>query len=560
MGATGSVAPTFLTKVSLVKPLDPKLLSHAAPARRYVALVTLTGIISAALIIAQCFLISLAISPVIDGTADLSDALPLVGMLALVVLGRMFVTWVQESFGHRAALETIADLRGQVLARAGALGPRWLASKTTSIVTFTTRGLDDLEPYFVKYLPQLLLTATVTPASLIVILLLDWPSAILIVFCLPIIPIFMILIGKMTENTSQKKLAAMASLGDQVLDLIAGLPTLKALGRERGPAKRVDELGKSYTETTMAALRIAFLSGTVLEFLATLSTALVAVEVGFRMVYGYLDLTTGLVIIMLTPEIFKPLREVGSQYHASTDGLAAAEQAIAVIETPVPARGDTSSPDLSHSDIVIANLSVEAEGRGVTAPANLSAVIRPGRITALEGPSGAGKSTTVSVLLGLLEPTSGTVTVGGVPLTAIDPDSWWSQITWVPQRPVLVPGTVAENIGGVDDAAAALTGFDEVLATLPNGWETPIGQGGVGLSLGQRQRLALTRALRERRPLLVLDEPTAHLDARSENQIVSAVRAAQANGQTVLIIAHRQTLLDIADEVITVTAMEGAAS
>lgn len=541
-----------------MKPLDPKLLSHAAPARRYIVLVTITGTLSAALIIAQCFLISLAISPVIDGTAGPQDALPFVGALGLVVLGRMLITWVQESFGHRAALETISTLRKKVLDRAGSLGPRWLASRTSSIVTFTTRGLEDLEPYFVKYLPQLLLCATVTPASLIVVLLLDWPSAILIVFCIPIIPVFMILIGKMTENTSEKKMAAMESLGDQVLDLIAGLPTLKSLGREQGPARRVDDLGKSYTSTTMAALRIAFLSGTVLEFLATLSTALVAVEVGFRMVYGYLDLTTGLIIIMLTPEIFKPLREVGSQFHASTDGLAAAEQAITVIETPLPERGKAEAPDLATTDIVIADLSVIAEGRGITAPADLTATVRHGSITVLAGPSGAGKSTTVSVLLGLLTPTSGSISAAGIPVSHMAEESWWSQITWVPQRPVLVPGTVAENVGGTAHEAAALTGFDEVVAQMPQGWDTQIGQGGVGLSLGQRQRLALTRALRENRPLLVLDEPTAHLDAQSEEQIITAVKAAKAQGQTVLIIAHRQTLLDIADEVITVGAVEAA--
>lgn len=539
-----------------MKPLDPRLLSHAAPARRYVLLVTVTGILSAALIIAQCFLISYAISPIIDGSADAADSLPFVGSLALVFLGRMAVTWVQESFGHRAALATISELRGNVLRRAGELGPRWLATRASSIVTFTTRGLEDLEPYFVNYLPQLLLTATVTPASLIVILLLDWPSALIIVFCIPVIPVFMILIGKMTEATSKRKLAAMESLGDQVLDLIAGLPTLKALGRERGPVTRVDSLGTSYTSTTMAALRVAFLSGSVLEFLATLSTALVAVEVGFRMVYGHLDLTTGLIIIMLTPELFKPLREVGSQFHASTDGLAAAQEAIDIIETPIPEKGTLPSPDLSRTDISIDHLSLAAEGRGIVAPAGLSGVIRHGQITALAGPSGSGKSTTVAVLLGLLEPTDGSVTVDGAAVGDIDPESWRSQITWVPQRPVLVPGTVADNVGGIDDDAARLSGFDEVIDELPHGWQTKIGQGGVGLSLGQRQRLALTRALRERRPLLVLDEPTAHLDAASESTVVAAVRAAKANGQTVLIIAHRQTLLEIADEVITVSAVE----
>lgn len=542
-----------------MKPLDPKLLKHAPPARAYVGLVIAIGVVSAGLILAQCFLIAYSAAPVIAQGKSLADVSGRIIALAGVIAARAALSYITEALGHRAGLATIAELRGRVLDRAIELGPRWLAVRTTQTVTMVSRGLDALEPYFVAYLPQLFLCVTVTPATLFVIGYLDIASALLLVLCIPLIPVFMILIGKMTAATSKKKLETMERLGDQVLDLIAGLPTLKALGREQGPKRRVAELGENYTAATMSALRIAFLSGTVLEFLAILSTALVAVEVGFRMVYGLLDLPTGLVIIMLTPEVFKPLREVGSQFHASADGVAAAEAAFEILEVPAPAPGTSPAPDLASTDIVLDNLSVEAPGRGLYAPAGACGIIAPGRITALRGASGAGKTTTVLSLLGLVEPTEGAATCGGQEIGSIDRNSWWEQITWVPQRPVIPPGTLASYVGPGDrDRAAALTGFDGVLASSELGWDSVVGQGGVGLSVGQRQRLALTRALMKRRPLLILDEPTAHLDAASEGEIIAAVRAARDAGMTVLVIAHRDALLEAADAIIDIRAQEVA--
>lgn len=539
-----------------MKPLNPELLRHARPALTYVVLVALTGIITAGLIIAQCFLIANAAAPIIDGRATFHDVLPLIGYLALVIALRAVVQHIQNSLGHRASLRTIAQLRSDVLERASHMGPRWLATRTNQIVTLTSRGLDALEPYFVAYIPQLILCATVTPATLLIVLWLDWLSAVMLVFCIPLIPIFMILIGKMTASHSAKKLAAMQRLGDQVLDLIAGLPTLKGLGREQGPKKAVKSIGDEYTKTTMSALRVAFLSGTALEFLATLSTALVAVEVGLRMVYGYLDLATGLAIIMLTPEIFKPLREVGSQYHNSADGVAAADQALEILRETPPASGSVQAPNPATSPIELIDLSIEAPGRGTFAPANLTATIEPGKVTALAGPNGAGKTTTVRAILGLLAPTSGDIRIDGRSITTLDRESWWSHITWVPQRPVIPPGTIADHVGDGPSVARAaqLTGLDTIVDSLPDGWQTPVGHGGVGLSVGQRQRLALTRALVEQANLVILDEPTAHLDAQSEQQILSAVRALKEQGATVLVIAHRPALLSLADHVITVSA------
>ncbi|WP_188043874.1 thiol reductant ABC exporter subunit CydD [Changpingibacter yushuensis] len=543
-----------------MKPLDRRLLTYAKDARNYIILLVATGLLSAVLVIAQSLLIAGTVAPVIDGDKTFAEVAHLIAFLAGVFALRLVITYVQEAFGHRAALKVIADLRTKVLRHAGDVGERWLSrGHTSSTVTLVTDALDDLEPYFVNFLPQLILTATVTPISLIVILSLDWLSAIAIIVCIPLIPIFMILIGRMTQSYSESRLASMQKLGQQLLDLLAGLTTLKALGREQGPRKRVKDLGDDYAEKTMQTLYVAFLSGAALEFLATLSTALVAVEVGLRLVAGHIGLYAGLAIIMLTPEVFRPLREVGSQFHASADGVAASSQVFDILDEEVPVvSGTTPAPDLTTSTIEISKLNVRAPGRATIAPCGLSGTIEPGKITALAGPSGSGKSTTASVLLKLLEPSSGAITAAGIPLDSIDQESWWKQVTWVPQRPVIVPGTLRENIGaelGPElTQASQLTGFADVVAALANGWDTFVGQGGVGLSVGQRQRLALTRALVEARPLVVLDEPSAHLDAVSEQYVSQTVQALRDQGHTVLVIAHRAAILDVADHVITVSA------
>lgn len=571
-----------------MKPLDPRLLRHARAARRYIVITTITGVITAGLVVAQAALISWAISPVIAQRDATGQVGAMVAGLVAVVLTRALVLLIQEALAHRAATRTIIELRQAVLEHTAALGPRWQAEHGASTATLLTRGLDDLEPYFTRYLPQLLLASTVTPATIAVLLTQDWASTIAVVLTIPLIPIFMILIGRMTQNFSQERLAAMERLGSQVLDLIAGLPTLKALGRERGPAGRVRALGRDYRLATMSTLRVAFLSGAVLEFITTLSVAIIAVAIGFRLIYGSMDLTTGLLVLMIAPEAYQPIRQVGFQFHASANGVAAAQAVFEILQTPLRPRGSLAAPPLAGASIRLEGVSVQARGRW--APDRLSAVVPAGGITALTGPSGAGKTTTAQVLLGLLAPQEGRVLIqpaigpaaqgsqdqaplgdadprgDAVDLADIDPESWWAQISWVPQRPVIVPGSVLDNVlpahsgeaGSTTQLpdslleAARTTGFDEVVASLPQGWHTPVGQGGVRLSLGQRQRLALTRALACPAPLVVMDEPTAHLDAASEAHVLSGVRALAAQGRTVVVIAHRAALVAVADHVIEV--------
>ncbi len=547
-----------------MKPLDPRLLRRARSARRYVLLTAGLGALTAALVIAQALLLAAALAPVVTRTADWPDVAGTVGWLALVVVAKAAVTGLQERFAHRSATRAVAELREQVLERAVALGPRWVA--THPVATLATRGLDALDPYFVRYLPQLLLAVTVTPAAVVVVLGLDWIAGLTVVLTLPLVPVFMALIGRLTQGYADRRLAAMERLGHQVLDLLAGLPTLRALGRERGPERRVAQLGDEHRLATMGTLRIAFLSGMVLELLTTLSVALVAVGVGYRLVYGDIDLQTGLAVLVLAPEVYLPLRQVGAHFHASADGVAAAEQAFAVLEEPLPPRGSTPAPDLRAASIRLEGVDVLAPDRAALAPCGLGLLVRPGTVVALAGPNGAGKSTAVAVLLGLLAPDSGRVVLeaaGGnrIDLAEIDLDSYWSQIAWVPQRPVIEPGTLraavlqGREVGERElTEAAALTGLDAVVAERPEGWDSPLGQGGSGLSLGQRQRLALTRALLAPAPLVVLDEPSAHLDADGEAVVLAAIDRLRGSGRTVVLVAHRTSLLRAADAVVQVAS------
>ena len=547
---------------------------YAHAARRYIAITALLGGATAVLVVVQAVLISRSVSPVVASRAALGTVALPVGLLALVMAARAAVLYVQEALAHRAATRTIIELRRRVLEHAAALGPRWAAEHGSDTATLLTRGLNDLEPYFTRYLPQLLLAATVTPLTGLILLVEDLPSAVAVACTIPLIPVFMILIGRLTQRHSEERLEAMERLGGQVLDLLAGLPTLKALGREAGPAKRVRALGQAYNTATMQALRVAFLSGAVLEFITTLSVAIVAVQVGFRLLFGRMDLATALLVIMIAPEVYQPLRQVGFHFHASANGVAAANAVFEVLGAPLPGRGTLPAPDLSSAVIEIEDLGVAA--RGSWAPAGLTARIRPGRLVALAGSSGAGKTTTSQVLLSLLPADRGAVRVVGpagdaVDLSQIDPTTWWAQIAWVPQRPVIVPGTVLANVIGPDRAAeldgarpeerlprlrtaAHATGLDEVVSALPRGWRTRVGQGGVGLSVGQRQRLSLTRALMSDAPLVVLDEPTAHLDAASEAHVLDGVEMLRSQGRTVVVVAHRAALLARADDVIEVSS------
>ena len=371
------------------------------PARRYITLTSAVGIGVGALVVVQALLLADVIAAVF-AVADVTSKDRELGLLTGVVAARVALAWVQERYGERAATAVIADLRHRVLAHAVALGPTFRRSDQRSgVTTLVTAGLENLRPYLSRYLPQLLLTAVVTPALLLVVALHDLLSAVIIAITLPLVPIFMALVGWMTQKNAMLRLASMQRLSAQVLDLLAGLPTLVALGREQGPATRVRELGEAHRRATNTTLRTAFLSSMVLELLTTLSVALVAVSVGLRLLSGSLDFRTALVVLILAPEVYLPLRQVGTQFHASTDGLAALDQAFGVLGRRLPPVGTQLAPDLRTAIIEVRNLVVRHDGRQYAAPDGVDLTLLPGTVTAVMGPSGCGKSTLAEVVLRL---------------------------------------------------------------------------------------------------------------------------------------------------------------
>ncbi|ACQ79871.1 ABC transporter, CydDC cysteine exporter (CydDC-E) family, permease/ATP-binding protein CydD [Beutenbergia cavernae DSM 12333] len=548
-----------------MKPLDPRLLREARSVRGWVLASAAFAIGVTACVVVSAFAIAQALAPVVSGTATLADVRTPLVVLAVAVVARAVLAWAAERTAHASAAQVIGELRGRLLDHATRLPHRWRTEHGAGVVVLATRGLDDLEPYLVRYLPQLLLAATLTPATLAVVLTQDLLSGLLLAFTLPLVPLFMWLVGVTTATFARGRLAVLERQGAQLLDLLAGLTTLRALGREVGPGTRVRRLGEAYRRTTMSTLRVAFLSGGVLELLATLGVALVAVGIGLRLVEGDLTLVTGLTVLVLAPEVYLPLRMVGTHFHASADGVAAAERTFAVLDEPLPASGTLPVPDWSR--IEVRGLGVRAGERGYWAPRSVDAVIRPGEILALAGPSGSGKTTTAMAMLGLQPADAGGVRLvddstptgeAGTPLEDVDPAAWWAQVAWVPQRPSFGPGSVAERAGGTSDhvvQAAAATGLDRVVARR-GGWTTALGQGGtgltVGVSVGESQRLALTAALARGARLVVVDEPTAHLDPLAEAEVLAALRGAADAGAAVVVIAHRPTTLAAADHVVRV--------
>ncbi|MBB5127746.1 thiol reductant ABC exporter subunit CydD [Streptomyces griseoloalbus] len=538
-----------------MKPIDPRLLRYARATRGFLVAVVALGAVGAGLVIAQAMLIAeIVVGAFQDGRSVGALGTPVL-LLTVVAAGRGLVGWLTELAAHRASAAAKSELRGRLLERATALGPGWLdGQRTGSLVALATRGVDALDGYFSRYLPQLGLAVVVPVAVLARIVTEEWVSAAIIVGTLPLIPVFMVLIGWATQSRMDRQWLLLSRLSGHFLDVVAGLPTLKVFGRAKAQAESIRRITAEYRRATMRTLRIAFISSFALELLATLSVALVAVTIGMRLVHGDLDLYIGLVILILAPEAYLPLRQVGAQYHAAAEGLAAAEEIFSVLETPVPTPGTGAVPTGALS---FDGVTVRHPGRSTDAVSNVSFTVAPGETVALVGPSGAGKSTLLNVLLGFVRPTEGRIRIGGADLAGLDLAEWHSRVAWVPQRPHLYAATIAENVrlarpDADDDAvrgALRNAGALKFVDALPEGAATVLGEDGAGLSAGQRQRLALARAFLADRPVLLLDEPTAALDGATEAEIVAAVRRLAA-GRTVLLVVHRPALLAAADRVV----------
>jgi len=522
------------------------------------------GVVGAVLVIAQAMLIAEVVVGAFQHGKSVSELGTPLLLLVAVAGGRALVSWLTELAAHRASASVKSELRRRLLERSVELGPGWLTGQRTgSLVALATRGVDALDDYFSRYLPQLGLAVVVPVAVLARIVTEDWVSAAIIVGTLPLIPLFMVMIGWATQSRMDRQWQLLSRLSGHFLDVVAGLPTLKVFGRAKAQAESIRRITGEYRQATMRTLRIAFVSSFALELLATLSVALVAVTIGMRLVHGDMALYIGLVVLVLAPEAYLPLRQVGAQYHAAAEGLAAAEEIFSVLETPVSATGTT---EVLSDALAFEGVTVRYPGRSGDAVSDVSFAVEPGETVALVGPSGSGKSTLLNVLLGFVRPAEGRVRVGGVDLADADLERWRSRIAWVPQRPQLYAGTIAENVRfarpDADDTAVrralADAGALEFVDALPEGIGSVLGEDGAGLSAGQRQRLALARAFLADRPVLLLDEPTAALDGATEAEVVEAVRRL-AVGRTVLLVVHRPALLAVADRVVRVTEGEAAA-
>lgn len=538
-----------------MRPLDPRLVRRVPEVRAYLAASACIALAQTGVIIAVAWLLTDALTSAFTGTLQVAT----VGWLCGAIITRAALLWLGEWLGVRAAAATCGRLRTELFDALDRLGPAWLAQRSdASLAVTATRGLEALEPYFAKYIPSLVATAITVPIIALVIWIADWPSGVTIAITLPLIPIFMVLIGLATRSAQEKQFAILQQLAARFADTVQGLATLRVFGREQRAVSSIRSVAQEYRRETMKVLRLSFASGFALELLSSIAIALVAVSIGFRLLSGDLVLVTGLFVLLLVPDAFLPVRQVGVQFHAAAEGVAATEAIFEVLDSADAAPellssrafasgGAAKAPDFRSSGapatVAFADVAVQ-RGEQTLAPVSFEA--KPGTVTLLTGPSGAGKSSVFAALLGFAGHT-GTITV--------DPPG---PIAWAGQRPGLVAGTIADNVRlGTADAPSELAATALRLAGAAElDPELELGVQGAGLSGGQAQRVAVARAihflLAGRASVLALDEPSAALDPETEQALWQSIRSLADGGATVLLISHRGTAEAIADQCVRV--------
>jgi thiol reductant ABC exporter CydD subunit len=518
------------------------------------------GLAAGILVLAQAVLIAHVAARGFGGASLSAVEVPLVLLLAATA-GRAAAAWGFEVAGRRAANGVLSTLRIELVERRLRERPAALDGVASAeLATVAVAGVDALETTFARYLPQLVLAAVVPTLVLIFVAFVDPLSAGVMLLTLPLVPLFMWLVGRHTERRARERWQTLSLLARHFLDVVRGLPTLRAFGRSEHQAERIAAVTDDYRVATMGTLRVAFLSGAILELAATLGIALVAATVGVRLVDGGIGFEAALTVLVLAPELYLPLRNLAAQFHASADGLAVAERLLDLLDEPAePTAGSARPPSPRQVPVRLEGVSFAYPGRTGDVLRHVDLELTPGETVALVGPSGSGKSTVASLLLKFTVPTAGRLLAGELDLTGCDPRAWRAQIAWVPQRPTLFRATVLNNIRlgepGADHervlAAATLAGAARFIADLPEGLDTIVGDGGRTLSTGERRRIALARAFLRDAPLVILDEPTADLDAASASVVGEAVERLRV-GRTVLLIAHRPELVAHADRIVTV--------
>ena len=549
---------------------DRRLLERAQEARTALAADTILGVVAALLVLAQAVLLARVAARSFEG-ASLHEVLVPLALFAAVVCARAVAAWGFEVVGRRAAGRILSRLRLSLVERRLRDQPSALdGAESSELATLAVTGIDALETTFARYLPQVVL-AVVTPlAVLALVASIDLTSAGIMLLTLPLVPVFMWLIGRYTEHRARERWQALTILAQHFADVVRGLPTLRAFNRAQAQAEQIDVVGDRYRVATMGTLRVAFLSGTVLELAATIGVALVAVVVGVRLADGGLGFQAGLTVLVLAPELYLPIRNVAAQFHASADGAAVAGRLLDLTEAPPApdvARSRSPVPDLRTATIRLERVSFRYPSRLHPALEDVDLELAAGETVALVGQSGAGKSTIASLLLLLAEPTAGRVLADGIDVAAFEPQAWRRQLAWLPQRPAVLRGTVAENIRLADPtaslervrAAAELAGADGFVDALPQRYETMVGDGGRPLSAGQARRLALARVFLRNAPLAILDEPTAHLDSESAEHVAAAIDGYRGRC-TMVVISHRSELAAHCDRIVRIEDGRAAAS
>jgi len=532
-----------------VKPFDPRLLRYSRSSRGFIFTLVLIAVVGAIATIGQAFLLVDLICKFFQQKRSFSSLTHEVIALVGVFVSRALLAYLNDRLGARASSKMRNELRTEVMQKSLSNGGSDTQNLgTAGLAVLVTKGINNLDGYFAKFLPQLFI-AVVVPISVgVTIAFRDWKSGAIILFTLPLIPIFGILIGRFTASATEKKWKTLGLLGGYFLDLLSGLTTLKVYGREKLQSQKLREVGEKYRKETMQVLRVSFLTSLALELVATLSVALLAVTIGLRLVNGSMPLSVGLFVLVLAPEVYWPIRQVSAYFHSATDGLAAFEQLFTILEKP-----ESTGKVLINSFSLISwsDLKVTFPGRSdLLIPRG---TIESGRIHALIGASGSGKSTLASILLGFISPTVGEVSVttesGIYSLHDLDIKTWRDLISWQPQEPKFPIGTVAEILRHASPNAsekeliASLREVDLMVGDLPDGLDTSLGTVRQKLSIGQMRKIALARALLKESALVILDEPTASVDDISEETIARVLQDRAASGTTILLISHREFLI-----------------
>lgn len=538
-----------------MKILDPRLFRHSRSSRGYLFAALTLAIATAIVSMVQAGLIATLIVRIFHNRAIIAETSGLLIGLSVVFAIRAILAFAGEQIAVRAGNRVRAQLRSNLIERV--LEDAQTANRFGSahLSMLATRGVNALDAYFARFLPQLLIAVTVPTIVAAYIFYLDMTSGLIVIGTVPLIPLLGALIGSYTGVAMRKKWRTLGILNGYFLDLVSGITTLKVFGRSKRQEENLRKVGEEYRRNTMEVLRISFLSSLALEIIATLSVALIAVSIGLRLVGDSIDLRTGLLILILAPEVYWPLRMVGTHFHAAADGIEAAKQIFEVLDAPRTQNGLV--PVTQISEITISPLSVRVGDRGTIVEIP-QAFLHRGRIVAVTGSSGAGKSTLLSLLLGFLGQSEGSILVNGGELREMEMASWRSQIAWVPQHPRLERGTIRELVR-IGRLGASDSEIEEVLkeaglakSLFSHGLDTIIGEGGAGISIGQARRIALARAFIRRADLLLLDEPSAALDDLSEAEIVTAVVNEAKRGAIVVVVSHHKALIEIADATINI--------